>query len=213
MLGFLFLSACSDETIVNEVSGTIYKNCDNSTYGYAEIALKTNRGGSFSDPIILGGDVANGDGYFQFTYELKESEKGTAELILSNPDGYTVLLDDLPLNRDIKTNIYIENKSPVSIKLSGSRVFQITDTLFIGVKNTSIKEQVVQPTNGVIATLKINVPNEYKSTTQKTIYYGVGTSDFQKSKDALSIPDSVYQHVSLQLKGCDVSEQVDLTIN
>ena len=210
---FGFITSCSEETIVSEISGKIYRSCDNSPYSYGELALKANQGGSFNDPIILGGDVSNGDGYFQFTYELEESESGSAELILANSNGYTVLLENLDVNRDLELSLYTENISEILVNLSGTKMYQSTDTLMIGVSNSEVTSSYIQPVNGVLGSLKVTVPNAYNSANSRTLFYGIGEADFQKAKEALTTPTTPYQHVLLSLEGCSTQENVDLVIN
>ena len=209
----IVLFACREETRVNMVSGTLFQDCE-SRLANAEVALKANIGVDFGEPIILGTAVTNGSGEFNFTYELEEDDKGSADLLLIKTKSFETLIQDVKLNIDQRLVLFRNNKSSVVVNLLGSKVFVPADTLFYGVSRNNLETFKVQPNNGTLDTLMLSVPNlPTGDTTAATFYYGVGTSDFQKAKKALSINDSSYQHIPLLLKGCNESNVAEMTLN
>lgn len=194
------------------VSGRIFNDCNN-TLGSAEIALKANVGVDFGDPIILGSGIANGQGSFSFTYELEEDDEGTGDLILISSQGFETLISSVTLNSNLNLTLYKENQSTVYIDLSGTKNFAANDTLFYGLQLNSAENFVVQPSNGRIDTLFGTVPNLISSSTSTNIYYGVGSSEFNLAKEALSIADSSFNHIQLNLLGCVESDTSTLIIN
>lgn len=207
------LFACQEETIVSQVEGTLYQNCSGQGIPFAEVAFKTNIGGSFSEALILGASSTNANGNFQFTYELEENETGTGDLILLSSNGYTNLIQNLPLSRDHKLVLYQDNETSLIVTLSGTRVFAATDTLFMALTNNNEVRSVVQPQLGTIATLSAKTPNLYQAQASGIFYYGIGSTDFAKAKEALNIADSSYNHISLKLNGCIENDLLTLVIN
>lgn len=207
------LIACAEETIVNEISGTIYLDCSYAPFAGAEISLKANPGESFSEPLILGGGIADQNGGFQFTYELQENEKGNGDLILTTASGFKTVLQGLRLNRDLRLAVFNQNTAHVYVNLSGTRVYAATDTLFLGLQGTEQVEFSVQPQNGRIDTLSALIPNKYDGPSSGILYYGIGSASFALAKEALSIPDSSFNHLNVSLSGCLQNDLVDLVIN
>ncbi len=205
--------ACDNETVVSEINGVIYTNCSYSPLAFGEVALKVNPGQSFSEPLIIGGDAADANGIFKFTYELEENEKGKADLILVQSTGFQTLVSNLQLSKDYNLSLFKDNTASVQINLSGTRSFAMNDTLFMGLSTNDDESFVVQPNQGIIDTLRSLALNPIISQSSSVLYYGIGSTDFQKAKEALSIQDSSYNHMSLNLTGCNQMDLVDLVIN
>lgn len=211
MLTMLF--ACREETQVNMISGTLYQDCENRLPN-AEVALKANIGVDFGDPIILGTAVTNSSGQFSFAYELEEDDKGTGDLLLIKTRSFETIISSIKLNIDQQLVLYRGNQSPIQVNLAGNKVFSATDTLFYGINKKGIEAFKVQPSNGVLDTLIISIPNLESSNTYDDIFYfGVGSADFQLAKEAISIQDSSYQNIPLMLKPCAKSEGVEMVLN
>ncbi len=206
------LFSCTEDTQVNMVTGRLFNDCNN-TLGSAEIALKANVGVDFGDPIILGSGIANGQGSFSFTYELEEDDKGTGNLILITNQGFETLISSVTLNTNLNLTLYRENKSTVYVDLEGSKTFAATDTLFYGLEISSEEKFTVQPANGRLDSLSGVVPNMTSGSTSTNLYYGVGSAQFKLAKEALSIADSSFNHLKLNLLGCVESDTSTLTIN
>ena len=211
MLTALF--ACREETRVNMVSGTLYQDCENRLSN-TEVALKANIGVDFGDPIILGTAVTNASGQFSFAYELEEDDEGTGDLLLIKTNSFETIISDIKLNIDQQLELYRNNQTSIKVNLAGNLVFSATDTLFYGINKKAVEEFKVQPSNGVIDTIIISVPNlEQGKTFDAVFYFGLGSADFQLAKEALSIQDSSYQHIPLMLKPCAKSESVEMVLN
>lgn len=207
----ILLFSCKEETRVNTVEGFLYQDCG-FPLGGTEVAFKANQGGSFTEPLIFATDVCEPNGYFRFTYELEEDKTGTADLIIVENEGYTTVLQDIPLNRDQQLTARRVNESPIIFTYTGQRVFQPTDTLFYGVQ-AGIETYVVQPLVGFKDTLYSRLPNTINPKRWVAFYFGAGRNDFNLSKEAFSIQDSSYNHVWLEVEGCGDIEQFDLRIN
>lgn len=206
------LISCKDETVVSEISGTIYSDCNLQANSYSEVALKVNPGNSFSEPIIIGGDEADGNGYFKFNYELNENEEGTADLILVGPSGYINLATNLKLQSDYSLYLFAKNEATVVVNLLGNRVFSNSDTLFLSLSSNLVKSQVIAPQNGFIDTLTSLSLNPIETSTSTVLLYGIGSSDYQRSLDSLN-SGKFYNHINLELSGCIQNDLVDLTID
>ena len=206
------LVSCQEETRVNSFSGRLYSNC-NSTRSSSEVALKTNTGESFSEQILLGGAITDANGYFNFTYELEERDKGTGDIILINEQGFQTILTSVPVNMDNSLNIYINNLATLYLDLSGGRVWQVTDTLFYGIDDAGNISSTIQPSNGRIDTLFKSVIQKYEGSTEATFFYGIGRDNLNQAIDSLSNPKSSFQNFPIELEGCNNIEQIDLIIN
>jgi hypothetical protein len=217
LFGFIFISlilfSCNEETQINEIKGLIYSDCNNTPLKYAEIALRSNVSNGFSDRKIIGAGISDVNGKFQFTYELDEEATGNADLILVTPDGYIDLLGSLTANLDHNLTLYYPNQAEIQVNLSGTKVYSISDTLFIGVSSGIEELYLIQPTLGGIGTLHSSISNQYNTTKLETFYYGIGSYNFGLSKEALNIQDSSFNHINLNLIGCSQNELVDLVIN
>jgi len=212
LLVLLFLTACQKESIISEISGTLYSDCQ-QTFSGAEIGLKSSGLSGNNEPLILGSAITNADGSFTFTYELEENEGGNADLILFQKTGYETIIENLPLKRNLKLQLYLKNKVTVVLNFLANQPLLANDTLFYGIANFNVDTFKIQPQNGVLDTIVQAVSNTINNSIPTTIYYGVGTADFLKSKEAAGIQDSVYQNISLILKGCSTAEQDTLRIN
>lgn len=211
---FVFaIFSCEDEVQINSISGTIYQDCSNIPLSSKQIALKAQTTQSFSEPEIIASAYTNNSGGFQFSYELGEKKKGLGDLFIVNQDGLEILIEGLTLNTNLELNLYKNNTAQIELKNSGSRQFSIQDTLFVGVNPGTEEYTVLNPSNGTLDTIQVQVLNQFNSTTELTIFYGVGKSDFELSKEALTIEDSTLRHKSLNLTGCSQIEIVDLVIN
>jgi len=209
----VLLFACREETRVNMISGTLYQDCG-SRLANAELALKANIGVDFGDPIILGTAVTNGSGQFSFAYELEEDDEGTGDLLLIKTKSFETIISAIKLNIDQKLVLYRNNQSSIQVNLAGNLVFSATDTLFYGINKEGSETYKVQPANGVLDTLVVQVPNLKPSDTTKSVfYYGVGSEDFKLAKEAISIKDSSYQNIRLLLEGCSAAESVEMVLN
>lgn len=203
--------SCEDDVQVNKISGSLFLDCNNTPASSSQIALKTLSGGSFSDKEIIASSFVSDNGSYDLTYELGEKQSGFGDIVYVNNQGTSTILQKVPLNQNVSASIYLENKSTVIFENNGTRILGIQDTLYYGI--SGIESSVVGPINGKIDTLQVNVISEYNTSKAATIYYGIGLSDFNKSKEALNIADSVLRHISLTLTGCSQSELVDLGIN
>ncbi|MEQ8908458.1 MAG: hypothetical protein RIC95_04670 [Vicingaceae bacterium] len=206
------LLACQEETVVSNISGQVFDNCQ-TVASNAEIAFKVNPTGSFSEPLILASAVTNSSGHFHFTYELDETETGTADLIRVTNTGFVNLIENIPLQEDKNYRLYSENVSTVVVSFVGTRVFGPQDTLFY---QASINGQIgfrVQPSQGTLDTFNILVPNLEETGAFTWLNYGVGSQDFNRALEASNLQDSLYQNIGLLLEGCSMEEQVGITIN
>lgn len=213
LIAILFaLISCEDETVVSEISGTIYSNCSLQPRSFSEVALKINAGQSFSEPLIIGADQADANGVFVFTYELNESEKGTADLILVQPSGFINLATNLSLQKDYNMALVENNTATLIVNLSGTRTFSQTDTLYLALSSNLIRSEVIGPQNGAIDTLYAEVLNPITTKSAVKLIYGIGASDYQRSLDSLNA-GKTYNHLSFELTGCFENDFVDLGIN
>lgn len=208
-VGF-FLIGCKEETRVNKVQGFLRSDCSTPIRN-TEVALKINPGESFSETIIMATDISDQNGAFRFTYELEELKSGKADLIIVGESSYQNIIENLPLNRDLDLLGYLQNQSDVIFTLSGPKVYQTTDTLFYGMEGGE-EYSWVQPTTGASDTVYSRIGIEYEATQWRAFYYGVGSAEFELSKEALSIQDSSYNHVYFEIKGCEQNEMFDLYI-
>ena len=113
---FLFTTSCKESTRVNLVSGKVYQDC-NVPLPNTEIALKSNVGGSFNDPIILGSGVTAADGTLRFTYELDETDIGTGSILLVKSSGFETLVDNVDLNKDVSLELYRNDVTQLIVEL------------------------------------------------------------------------------------------------
>lgn len=204
------LIACKEETRVNQIEGRIYSDCENSISG-REVAFKANPTGAFKETVILASDITNDVGYFRFSYELEEDKSGSADLILVGQDGYSEIITNVPLNRDLQLSGYQRNESVLTFSLTGPKIFQPTDTLFYGMQN-STETFWVQPDSSAMDTLRVKANNRYGAQPWLAFYYGVGKTEFDLAKEALSIKDSSYNHIYFQISGCPQTETFNLYI-
>ena len=209
----IFIS-CEEDTQVNRVRGTLLNDCTNPL-GSVEIALKANVGASFSDPLILASTFTGTDGVFDFTYELEEEDQGTADLILIREKGFETLLEGLSLNMDHQLILRLNNLSQVIINIFVDRTLTPTDTLFYAFENEDEIFTEIMPTNAlVLDSVFTKVANlDGTAAVFTRIYYGLGTSELQLSKEALSIQDSIFQHAFVNLSGCGDRDTTFFLIN
>jgi len=207
---FISLFSCKEETRVNEVQGFVFSDC-NTPIANTEVAFKINPGESFAETIIMATDVSDENGYFRFTYELEEEKSGAADLIVVDESSYRTISKELPLNEDLQLRAYQQNRSDVIFSLTGPRVYQATDTLFYGIEGGE-EYNWVQPSTGNIDTVYSSLGNTYQTTQWRAFYFGVGSSEFALSKEALGIEDSSYNHVYVEIKGCGETEVFDLYV-
>lgn len=207
------LFACKEDSRVNRIEGIIYQDCDQKL-GDVEIALKANVGNSFSEALILGSAIVDGNGYFNFTYELPEDDEGNGSIILLKSKGFETVLPSLKLNEDFMLTLYKENTASVVVQLDGTKNYTNTDTLFYGVRSFGIEQFIVQPANGILDTILASVTNVTGTENNSTFYYGLGLTEFNESKRRLSLPsDSALNHIQLLLNGCAVRDTAALVIN
>lgn len=211
-LATLAFYACDKEATIHTIQGNLKRDCTQPLTN-AEVALKTAGGSISTEPLILGSAITSTNGNFQFTYELEENEDGSAELILINKSGYQSLIAELKLGTNLQLKLFEQNTSNTVLTLSGSRQFGSTDTLYYAVDQTADYYSAVQPANGTIDTLNYQIPNSLSNQSEVVFYYGIGLTDFLKAEEALSITDSVYQHLTFQSKGCFGTDEVNLEIN
>lgn len=214
LLGALILAlvACDKETSLHTVQGNLKSDCSQAMAN-VEIALKTIGGSIGSQPLIVGSAITQSNGDFQFTYELEENESGSAELIRIKESGYTTLISGITLGTNLQLRLFETNTATAIINLSGTRQFGVSDTLFYSVDHLDVDFSSVQPVNGVLDTLQFEVPNTLNNQTEVVFYYGVGRTDYRKAEEALSISDSIYQHILYQSRGCFGKDEVNLEIN
>lgn len=209
----IVLISCTEKTKVNLVSGTLFNNCTD-VLPNSEIALKANVSGSFTEPIILGSAISDSQGNFNFTYELEEEDNGTGNIILVQQNGFETIVENIELNENRSFNIYRSNSTEVAIKAIGNRVFSSSDTLFYGFTNTNSELSLIQPVNNsFIDTIQISSTINLSEEQSTILYYGVGTADFNLSKEATTIQDSVFQNVTVVLGGCGEFVQTEVEFN
>ena len=205
---------CEDETVISEVSGQVYSDCSKAPAQGVEIAFKVNPSSrSFSEPIILASSVTDQNGYFQFSYELEESDKGNADLIQIGSDGVNALMEDLDLQEDHELTLYAQNLSTLVLRQTGNRVLGPQDTLFVQLSYNGKEYYNVQAAKGIFDTLYLEVPNPKTNGTNTWINYGVGRQDLLRSIEASNIEDSAYQNVFKRLEGCTEKEEASLWVN
>jgi hypothetical protein len=208
------LLACTDETVISQVSGQLYTDCNQAAAQGVEIAFKVNPSSrSFSEPIILASTVTDQNGYFQFSYELEESEMGNADLIQVQADGVQTLIQELELQKDHQLNLYANNISTLVLTQTGNRTLGPQDTLFVQLSYNGQEYFYVQAAKGVFDTLYLAVPNPKTNGTNTWINYGVGRQDLLKSIEASNIQDSAYKNVFKRLEGCSEQEEASLWVN
>lgn len=212
VIASLALVSCKENTQVNLVSGKVFENCA-QPLASTEIALKSNVGGSFSAPIILGSGITAPDGTLNFTYELEEEDLGTGSLLLIKSSGFEVLLDNVELNQDVDLTLYRNDLSTVKVQLAGTRTFSLTDTLYYSTARIMDVYQKVQPVNGIIDSLTISSSNPNADNQQEVLYYGVGLLDFRLAEVGANIDDSTYNKLQIVLNGCGTETVVNLIIN
>lgn len=208
LLLLLLLAACKEETRVSTVEGFLFNDCSFPLAG-TEVAFKANRGGAFAEEIILASNVCDANGYFRFTYELEEDKVGSANLIMVESEGFTTVLQQIPLNKDQQLRAFKNNATPVIFKLTGTKVFLPTDTFYYGIQNGP-ELSVIQPSIGFSDTLYTKFGNVLGQDRWIAFYFGFGKNNFQLSKEALSIQDSLFQNVYVNVSGCDDLEAFDL---
>tara|TARA_B110000046_G_scaffold32429_1_gene34739 strand:- start:4345 stop:5007 length:663 start_codon:yes stop_codon:yes gene_type:complete len=209
---FLFVSSCKESTRVNLVSGKVFQDCT-LPLPNTEIALKSNIGGSFSAPIILGSGITAADGTLNFTYELDEDDLGTGSILVVKPAGFETLIDNVDLNQDVNLELYRNDISQLIVELSGTRAYSASDTLFYGITNDTVIYQKVSPSNGVVDTIQVPnlIPNSVN--VSEIIYYGVGSDSFSRAKASASIVDSTYNKWAVLLNGCGSKTTAPILIN
>lgn len=213
ILFVIALFSCEDEVQINSISGSIYVGCNNTPIASQQIALKAQATQSFSEPEIIASAYTNSSGSFQFSYELGENKKGLGDLFVVNQDGLEPLIEGLTLNSNLELNLYLNNVAEIVLNNSGSRQFSNQDTLFVGF-NTGIEEYaIVNPDNGTLDTIHVQILNQFNSVQEATLFYGVGLDEYKLSREALTIEDSTLRHKSLNLTGCSQIEIVELVIN
>ena len=209
---FLFMTSCKENTKVNLVSGKVHQDCI-SPLPNAEIALKSNIGGSFNASIILGSGITAADGSLSFTYELDEEDLGTGSLLLVKSTGFEVLIDHVDLNQDVVLDLYRNDISKLIVQLSGSKVYGADDTLFYGLTSNEDLFLKVQPANGVVDTIAVisSAPNSNDVT--ESFYFGIGTDEFIRAKASASIGDSTFNKQDAILNGCGTETVLNLVID
>ena len=209
---FLFTTSCKESTRVNLVSGKVYQDC-NVPLPNTEIALKSNVGGSFNDPIILGSGVTAADGTLRFTYELDETDIGTGSILLVKSSGFETLVDNVDLNKDVSLELYRNDVTQLIVELSGTRIYAASDTLFYELVSNSVIYQQIEPSNGVIDTIQVQNSSPNRNDVSEVMYYGVGYESFNRAKASASNPDSSYNKVNLLLSGCGSASTANLLID
>lgn len=210
LIGLLF--SCKENTQVNTISGRIFIDCEVPLVN-AELALKTNVGGNFQDPFIIGSAISEADGSYSLSYQLEEESRGSADLLLIQSTGFETLLRSLPLNQTIQINLSLKNESEVFVNFSSNQALGVNDTLFYATNRLNQEHFVIQPMTGNIDTLKVGVMNQIEGSSEAILYYGLGKQEFTISKNALSIQDSSFQHLPLTLFGCGDTLSTSIFIN
>ena len=209
---FCFLSACQEDTTVNTVSGQLFMNCE-QLLPDSELAMKTNPGGTFQDPFIIGSGRTNGQGLFEFSYSLNSNDRGSGDLILISAGGFQTLISELELNRDYNLLLFKENIALLELNFSFSQPLTVNDTLFYGLEQGNIERFLIQTQDNVTDSIEVKIPNTPEGMISSRLYYGVGQEEFERSKEALGISDSTFQHLELTLYGCSQSSQLLVPIN
>ncbi len=204
--------ACKNDTVVSEITGKVYYDCGRSPYGFAEVALKTEPSGSFGDPIILGGAVANAGGQFSFNYELDDEESGNASLILVQESGFRTLLTEIKLKEDLYEEFVLSSSASATINLSGTRVFTATDTLYFSSNLSAKKSFVVQPSSGIIGNFNFDINQTSQTNIDLRFIYGIGLSDFNLAKTGLGNDNPSHNKIIVSLNRCETTA-IGLVIN
>lgn len=207
----IFLFSCQEDSSINKISGRVYSDCQNPLAN-AQIGLKSSAISGTNDPLILTSAITDEDGTFEMTYEVEKNDKGTAELIWLKKEGYATIVKNIPLRETLNLNVYLNNQSTIYFNLKLDSALQPTDTLYYGISGFEVDTFRIQPMAGALDTLILDVPNKIEGGTMATVYYGIGTNDFQLSKEASSLQDSIYQNIPLNLEGCSATEQVEFQI-
>ena len=207
-----FLSSCQEDIKINAIEGQIFSDCQTSL-PETELALKINVGSDFQDPFIIGSTISGKNGNYRLSYELESDKRGTADLLLIKSSGFETLIRRINLNESFKTNLILANKAKVILSLSSNQALALNDTLFYSIENFEEDRFTINPSNGIIDTLEFTVPNQLQGFSTATLFYGIGTQEFSRSKEALSIPDSSFQHLPLTLFGCGDPLLVTISIN
>lgn len=208
----IFSVSCKENTRVNLISGKVFQDC-NTPLANVEIALKSNVGGSFNTPIILGSGITAADGTLRFTYELEEEDLGTGSLLLIKPTGFDVLVEDIELNQDVDRELFRNDSSQLIVQLLGGRMFSQTDTLYYGITSNEVEYSAVQPVQGVVGTVVVANSSPNVDNVSETVYFGVGITDFMRSKASASNADSTYNKQVVTLNGCGTETTTTLVID
>lgn len=208
------LLGCKNDTVISKISGTLYLNCNNPAVNL-EVGLKTIGVNGNSESLILGSAITNTNGEFNFTYEVDDKDAGEVELILFQNQGYSTIIKNLPLKRDLGLeNLYMASSSSLILTLGGEYQFTANDTLFYGISNPSTISYQLMPENGTLDTLLFNFDAIINGNTLPLIVcYGIGQSDYNKSLEAANITDSSYQNIELKLLPCTTIEVDSIIIN
>ncbi len=208
------LLGCKNDTVISKISGTLYLNCNNPAVNL-EVGLKTIGVNGNSESLILGSAITNTNGEFNFTYEVDDKDAGEVELILFQNQGYSTIIKNLPLKRDLGLeNLYMASSTSLILTLGGEYQFTANDTLFYGISNPSTISYQLMPENGTLDTLLFNFDAIINGNTLPLIVcYGIGQSDYNKSLEAANITDSSYQNIELKLLPCTTIEVDSIIIN
>lgn len=212
LLGIVGLFSCTEDTQVNLISGRLFEDC-NTPAGSSEIALKANVGSSFGDPILLGSGITQANGVFNFTYELEEDDQGTADIILITNRGFETLISGIDVNENIELTLYRRDTGQVVIQLTGSKMFDLDDTLFYGLTLTGEEKFVVQPANGIIDTFYYSKRNTANNKITAKVYFGDTKVDFDLARVATTTNGNNFQNRFLIASGCSPIDTILLPIN
>lgn len=202
--------ACEENTRVNLISGRLLQDCSNPLAD-VELALKSNIGGDFQNAFILGIGMSTTDGSFMLNYELDEEDIGTADLLLILKDSFEVLIQDLEINRDIDLTLHRNNYSLLLINISSNRQLTANDTLYIDGDGFTEPIIVIQPPDTLIQ--EIRIPNKIEGVSSASLHYGLGKREFQLAKEALTIPDSIFQLEPFIIKRCGDTTLAKIEVN
>ena len=204
------ISSCSDKTQINLVSGKLFEECE-VVLASQEIAIKANVGG-FSGPVILGSGISKPDGTYNFTYELDEENSGTGEFILVTTQGFTTIVQGVPLNEDISFDHYKKDTIQITVVLEGSRIYTASDTLFFGYNGTGEEYSVVEPVNGDLISIQSSLSGEFGNTAPLRVYYGVGEVEFTEAKNQTANETAV-RNIDLSITPCNLMDTARIEIN
>lgn len=208
IVSVLLIFSCKEETQVNTVEGMLYSDCG-VPLSSAEVALKANPGGAYNDAIIIGTDVSESSGYFKIDYNLEEDKSGSADLILVRENGYHTLANDLELNEDHQLSVAEQITTEIGFTYTGTRNLTPQDTLFYGIQAGDERYKVGAQVgfSDTVTTTILNSPSNSRWT---AFYFGLGKNDLKRSKEALTLQDSIYRNVWLELKACDTMKTFQL---